>query len=69
METYIVRANIMEDLFELQAPSAAHTAMHYHIVTLEELEKAWEARKTISVRQNSEASVASIEDLAVSISL
>ncbi|KAE9992256.1 hypothetical protein Vi05172_g6543 [Venturia inaequalis] len=53
----------MEDAIELQAPFAAHTAMHYNIVTLEELEQAWEARKRISVRQNSEASVASIEDL------
>lgn len=59
----------MEDAIELQAPFAAHTAMHYNIVTLEELEQAWEARKRISVRQNSEASVASIEDLIVSICL
>ncbi|TID18249.1 major facilitator superfamily protein [Venturia nashicola] len=37
--------------------------MHYNIVTLEELEEAWEARKQLSVRQNSEVSVGSIEEV------
>ncbi|QDS76028.1 hypothetical protein FKW77_005064 [Venturia effusa] len=54
---------MMKELFGLQEPPAVHTAMHYHIFTLEELEQAWEAKKGMSVRQNSEVSVTSIEDL------
>lgn len=59
----------MEEKILLQAPPAAHMAMHYHILTLEELEQAWETKKRISVRQNSEASVASVDDFIVSISI
>lgn len=62
--------DMMNEIFLLQASPAAHTAMnHFHILTLDELEQAWESRKRISVRQNSEASVASLEDLVVSVSI